>query len=119
MSETITYTQVGDYLIPDIRLSEPPCELTEPLGKYGRMRRSFLKEHRKITYSAMLLSEKLFPHLREVDYEANERLNRMMDVLAKQNPPPDKAKDQMGWVGAMNVMKAQAEESILRELIYD
>jgi hypothetical protein len=70
----ITYTQRGDYLIPDIALSDPPTAL--PLGRYGRMRKTFLKEHAPITYNRLLLTEQLFPHLREVDEIANERRRR-------------------------------------------
>ena len=71
-----TYICVGDYLIPDIRLNEPPIELTEPLGRYARMRRAFLREHRTMFYNMLLLTERLFPHLRDVDETANERRNR-------------------------------------------
>ena len=118
MNKPITYTQVGDYLLPDIKLDEPPRELTEPLGHYGRMRKAFLKEHRTITYNAMLLKETLFPHLREIEDTANRRLAQVMEALAMQNPPPDKAADQMGWTAAMNTLKAQADEMVLSELIY-
>ena len=71
----ITYTQVGDYLIPDIFLQEVPTTdgYSEPLGRYARMRRAFLKEHCTILYSTLLLSEQLYPHLREIDITANER----------------------------------------------
>ena len=62
----LTYTKNGDYLIPDLTLSETP-EDTRPLGKYGRLRRSYLQEHRPGLYSRLVLSEKLFPHLREID----------------------------------------------------
>jgi len=79
----IDYTRVGDYLLPNIALTEPlrgkypSAESTREefpvLGRYGRMRRAFLREHCPITYSRLLLSEKLFPHLREVDAIANQR----------------------------------------------
>ena len=72
----IDYIRVGDYLLPNIVLNEPPHEIVEPLGRFGRMRRTFLKEHCPITYSRLLLSEKLFPHLREVDAIANQRRER-------------------------------------------
>ena len=74
----ITYTRVGDYLIPDITLREkpPPDGYGEPLGRYARMRRTFLREHRTIFYNTLLLSEQLFPHLRDVDETANERRQR-------------------------------------------
>jgi hypothetical protein len=68
----ITYTQRGDYLLPNIILSERPGEHA-PLGRYGIMRRAFLKEHCPITYNRLLLTEELFPHLREVDAIADER----------------------------------------------
>ena len=74
----ITYTSVGDYLIPDIILSEKPSSdgYGEPLGRYARMRRAFLREHRAMTYNALLLSERLFPHLREIDETAYSRRER-------------------------------------------
>jgi len=72
----IDYTRVGDYLLPNIVLNEPPHETVKPLGRYGRMSRAFLREHCPITYSQLLLSEKLFPHLREVDAIANQRRER-------------------------------------------
>ncbi len=67
----ITYTLVGDYYLPDIVLSDPPG--APPVGRYGRMRRAFLKEHQPIEYSRLLLSERLFPLLRKVDTVADER----------------------------------------------
>ena len=77
----IIYTLVGDYLLPDIILQEqpPPDGYGEPLGRYARMRRAFLKEHRTVFYNTLLLSEKLFPHLRDVDTIANERRERGVD----------------------------------------
>ena len=67
----ITYTIVGDYYLPNLVLSDPPD--APPIGRYGRMRRAFLKEHQPIEYSRLLLSERLFPHLRDVDAIADER----------------------------------------------
>jgi hypothetical protein len=67
----LSYTQVGDYLLPNLTLGDEPN--APPIGRYGKMRRAFLKEHRPIQYSILLLSEQLFPHLREVDEIANER----------------------------------------------
>ncbi|GHV48521.1 hypothetical protein FACS189499_08090 [Clostridia bacterium] len=74
----ITYSQVGDYLLPNLTLSERPGECP-PIGRYGKMRRAFLKEHRPIEYSRLLLSEQLFPHLREVDEAAAMRLSTIGD----------------------------------------
>ena len=118
MSMAITYTQAGDYLLPDIQLAEPPRELTEPLGRYGRMRKAFLKDHRTITYNGMLLKETLFPHLRETEEAAKVRLEQVMNLLIERNALPDKASDPMGWTAMMNTLKAQTEEMVLNELIY-
>lgn len=117
MENELTYTQNGDYLIPDLTLSETE-EL--PLGKYGRMRKQFLMEHRPILWNQMILSETLYPHLREIDMAANERLETMMPELMKSAGITEqmKATDPMRWVGLMNTCKAQAEEVILNELIY-
>ena len=115
----LTYTQNGDYLIPNITLSEPPSK--KPLGKYGRMRRTYLEEHRPVLYSSLLLKEKLFPHLQEIDETANRRLEQMMPELMKSAGVTEelKARDPMKWVGLMNTLKAQAEEILLTELIYN
>ena len=83
----IDYTRRGDYLLPNIVLNEPPKELIEPITRYGAMRRSFLKTHRPIQYNTLLLSERLFPHLREIQEEAHNRLNNIMsDILAFHSP---------------------------------
>ena len=76
----MTYIQNGDYQIPDLKLSQQP---EKPLGKYGRMRKTYLKEHRPILYNQMLLSEKLYQHLLEIDEIAQSRLEQMMPQLAK------------------------------------
>ena len=117
MENELTYTRNGDYLIPDLTLSETE-EL--PLGKYGRMRKRFLMEHRPILWNQMILAETLYPHLREIDTAANERLETMMPELMKSAGITEqmKAADPMRWVGLMNTCKAQAEEVILNELIY-
>ena len=72
----ISYTRVGDYLLPNITLSETPPEITAPLGRYARMRRAYLRDHRPILYNQLLLSERLYPHLRDVDETALERQKR-------------------------------------------
>uniref|UniRef100_UPI0022E087F6 TnpV protein n=1 Tax=Enterocloster bolteae TaxID=208479 RepID=UPI0022E087F6 len=94
----------------------------KPLGKYGRMRKTYLKEHRPILYNQMLLSEKLYPHLIEIDETAQSRLEQMMPQLAKEAGATEelkelKASDPMKWVGLMNTCKAQAEEILMAELI--
>ena len=116
MSNTaLQYTQNGDYLVPNIELNQPQT----PLGKYGRMRRTFLKENRPIRYNHLLLSGKLYPHLAEIEAAAKDRLERQMTALLEKAPAPDKAAQQMAWVRHMNALKAQAEEAILNELIYN
>ena len=113
----MTYTRNGDYLIPDLSLTETE---QKPLGKYGRLRKDYLKEHRPILWNRMILSETLFPHLREIDETANRRLEQMMPELMKSAGVTEslKASDPMKWVQTMNSLKAQAEEVILNELIY-
>ena len=112
MNNPMTYIQNGDYLIPDLKLSQQP---EKPLGKYGRMRKTYLKEHRPILYNQMLLSEKLYPHLLEIDETAQSRLEQMMPQLAKEAGATEelKASDPMKWVGLMNTCKAQAEEILM------
>lgn len=116
MNNTLTYTQNGDYLIPNLQLTE---QETKPLGKYGRMRKAYLKEHRPLIYNQLLLSEKLYPHLIEIDETAQSRLEQMMPRLAQTAGATEelKASDPMRWVGLMNTCKAQAEEILMAELI--
>ena len=78
MENNLTYIQSGDYLIPDLRLSEQP---QKPLGKYGRMRKAYLKEHRPILYNQLLMTEKLYPHLLEIDETAQSRLEQAEEIL--------------------------------------
>ena len=117
MSETLTYTRSGDYLLPDLIPDGPPAD-TAAHGKYARMRKAYLKEHRTITYNAMLLKGELYPNLREVQETAEERLARAMEALTEQSSLPDKAADPLGWAAAMNALRARTEEMILNELIY-
>ena len=114
----LTYTRSGDYWIPNLSLSQ---QENLPLGKYGRMRKAYLQEHRPVLWNSLILSEKLYPHLREIDEAANRRLEQMMPVLMQSAGVTEalKASDPMKWVGLMNSLKAQAEEVILTELIYD
>ena len=116
MENNLTYTMNGDYLIPDLKIEVPE----QPLGKYGRMRQKYLKEHRPILWNQMILSETLFPHLREIDETAHRRLEQMMPELMKSAGVTEalKASDPMKWVGLMNTLKAQAEETILTELVF-
>lgn len=114
----LTYTKNGDYLIPDLTLTE---QEDKPLGKYGRMRQNYLREHRPVLWNRLLLTEKLYPHLREIDETANSRLERMMPELMQAAGVTEALKetDPMKWTGLMNNCKAQAEETILNELVFN
>ena len=111
----IEYKQNGDYLIPDVTLNE-----TKPIGRYGRMRKQFLKENRPILYSRMLLSETLYPYLLETEETMERRMEELIPKLAETAGATEKLKaaDPMKWVGLMNTLKDQAEEVILKELIF-
>lgn len=113
----LTYTRVGDYYIPNLKLAEQP---DKPIGKYGRMRQRYLKEYRPVLYNSLLLTEKLYPHLLEIDEAANERMDILMPQLMKAAGATEelKAVDQMKWVGLANACRVQAEEIIFDELIY-
>ena len=113
----LTYHQEGDYLIPDLTVPETE----RPISKYGRLRRTFLQENRPILFSSLVVTGKLFPHLLEIEDAANRRLEQLMPLLMARNGVTEqlKASDPMKWVGLMNNLKAQAEETILNELIYN
>ena len=114
MMNELTYTQNGDYFIPDLKLEHPE---TKPLGKYGRMRRAFLQENNPMLWNDLILTEQLVPHLKEIDKTAHRRVEQRMSQYLQKNPAPDKATNQMGWVQHMNSLKAQAEEVVMTELI--
>ena len=116
MVQKLTYTQYGDYYIPDIRLAHTG---TQTLGKYGRMRRAFLEQNKQMLFSDMVLTETLFPHLWEVQQTCEKRMDLLMKELLAKNPAPDKATQQLAWVAHMNSLKAQAEELVIAELIYN
>ena len=108
------YRQVGDYRIPDMELEN---QSDRSLGKYGRMRRAFLEQNNPMLLNDLILTEKLFPHLWEIEDAANARMELLMKQYLEQNPAPDKETDQMGWVRHMNSLRAQAEEVVMTELI--
>ena len=113
-----TYRQVGDYFIPSITL---PDDGEYQIGKYGRMRRSYLKEYRKILYNNYVLEGTLFKHLAEIDQIGNERIENIVSAMAKQEGVTEalKAADQIEWVRRMNSICNRAEEIVLHELVYD
>ena len=114
----IDYVQVGEYLLPNLILNEPPRELAEPITKYCAMRRSYLREYRTITYNRLLLTERLFPHLREVQAAAHERIDAIMSDILTFRPPPDKAADNLAWAAHMAEVHRIAERMMLYEVIY-
>ena len=112
-----TYTQSEDYFVPDITLPEGS---NRKIGKYGRMRHRYLKEHRPVIYSAMILDGTLWDHLAEVDIACNNRLDVLISGMQEKQGITEKLKscDPMAWIGAMNNIRSCAEEIILRELVY-
>ena len=112
-----TYRQVGDYFIPNLVSQD---DSNYQIGKYGRMRRSYLKEHRKILYNNYVLEGTLFKHLAEIDQACNERIETIVSAMAKQEGVTEslKAADQMEWVRRKNSIRNRAEEIVLTELVY-
>ena len=114
---TLEYTRTGEYLVPNLTLKEQP---QEDIGKYGRLRRTYLMEHRKGLYTGMLLNETLTEHLLEVNRTCLERLDGMVRQMAQEQGVNEalKARDQMAWVQRMNNIRHSAEETVLAELVY-
>ncbi len=112
----IHYAQVGDYQLPLLTL--PQTDNHEPLGKYARMRRTYLKTQRPVLYHQMLLNGTLWPHLQDAQKTACAWLERTMTTLLDNYPAPDKEYAQLLWVAHMNELKAQAEEVVVREVVY-
>lgn len=111
----ISYRQEGDYRIPNLILKP---QVT--LGKYGRLRKRFLKEYRPVLYNTLLLSEQLFDHCAEIESAAEEMLDLLVTKLAEWNGVTEqlKAENQMEWVRQMNLCRSQADEVVLSDLIY-
>ena len=111
----IQYIRVGDYYIPDLTLPEE----SRPIGRWGRMHRDYLREHKPIQYNCLLLSGKLWTYLADLNEQAQDRLERMIDQMKMAEGVTEelKAADPMAWVGAMNNIRNRAEEIILQELI--
>ena len=110
------YTLHGDYYLPDLVLREE-----EPIyGKYGMLRKQFLKEHRSAGYQYLLLTGKLNEHLNQIDQEAREQVEMLMKQMAEKKGVTEelKVQDQMKWVRLMNNIKVSAEEIILKNTVY-
>ena len=115
LTMTLTYRQVGDYQIPNLRVPENP-----KIGKYGMLRREYLRKHRDGLYTGMLLSGDLNSHLEETDRQATEMMESLISEMAKKENVTEtlKAENQMMWVQKMNSIQNRAEEVVLNELIY-
>ena len=113
-----TYRQEGDYLISNLSLPDEP---EYQIGKYGRMRRSYLKAHRPVLYANFLTSGTLHRHLAEIDQACYERMEILVSDMAEQEGVTEalKAADQMEWVRRMNSIRSRAEEIVLTELVYE
>jgi hypothetical protein len=113
-----TYVQKDGYLYPNIVIPE---EDMQPIGKYGRMRKRYLKEHRPVVYSQLIVSGNLFSHLREIDSTCNARMEQVVKQMAKAENVTEslKAENQLEWVARMNGIQNRAEEIVLQELIYE
>ena len=116
ISNGIHYTLRGDYYFPDIIIPEAD---PRPIGKWGRMHKRYLQEHRPILFNQLVLHGKLSTYLADLNEQAQERLNILVRNM-KENEGVDekmKAQDQMRWVGRMNNIRQRAEESIMAEMI--
>ena len=113
----IEYHLEGDYYIPNLAL---PKQEKVTLNKYGRMRLKYLKENKKAEYSIMLMDGTLTKHLKEIQETAQKRVNRIINQLKEKSDLTENMKDtdMLYWVGTMNVIKNQAEEIVISELIY-
>ena len=112
----LSYTLHGDYYLPDLVINEEETTY----GKYGIMRKQFLKEHRSVKYQYLVLTWKLTEHLNQVDKEAREKVEMLMEQMAEQWDVTEKLKtqNQMEWMQRMNNIKTNAEEVVLKENIY-
>ena len=112
-----TYTQVGDYLLPDLKLPE---EEQQPIGVWGQRHRRYLKEHRRATYAALFTGGKLNSYLADIDRQAEEMFLRLVKQMAEAEGITEtlKANDPMEWVGRMNNIRNKAMEIVNSELIY-
>ena len=110
----VTYTRKGDYLFPNLTLQEEPVVI----GKYGMLRRTYLKEHKKNLYQSLLMSGKLDSHLQEIERTAQVRMENLTENLLKMYPAPNKETEPMKWTAHMNSLTQMAEETVLTELVY-
>lgn len=114
----LSYTLEGDFYLPDLL---PPQEVAPAYGKYGRLRLQYLKEHRRVFYTSLLMQGQLVEHLNNIDEIAIERVERIVESMKMQQGITEelKSRAQMEWVGLINNIKSAAEEIVLKELIYE
>ena len=112
-----TYSQQGDYLLPNLKMPEQP---EYNIGVWGQRRRRYLKQHRPILYTNLLTSCKLSEHLADIEEECNERMENLVKAMAKQEGVTEvlKAADQMAWVRRMNNIRNRVEEIVFNEIVY-
>ncbi len=112
-----TYSEVGDYLLPDLTIE---TQTINHIGKYGRLHKEYLKKHKNGIYAGLLITGKLSIYLAEIDTQAHDMLELLMKQMADLQGITEalKASDQIAWVGTMNSIKNQAEEIVFSELVY-
>lgn len=112
----ITYTKHGDYYYPDLTIPPQP---TVDIGRFGRMRKKFLKEHQPDAFALLLMENTLTQHLINIDREANEQIDLITFQLAKAEGVTEdlKARDQLEWIRRMNSCRARAEEQVIHEIV--
>ncbi|MEY8238207.1 TnpV protein [Lachnospiraceae bacterium 66-29] len=112
----IDYILAGDYYIPDLKLPEE----NRPIGRYGRLHREYLKQEHPARYSSLILTGKLWTYLADMNEQAEERLDLIMEQMKAAEGVTEelKARNQLEWVGRMNNIRSRAEEIINSELIY-
>ena len=117
-SNSLWYELIGDYYIPILTLSS---EEQRPIGKWGRMHRDYLKEHRPILFNDLVLSNRLWTYIADLNEQAQDRLSLIIEQMKASEGVTEelKAADQMAWVGAMSSIRNRAEEIILREMIFE
>ena len=111
----LTYHRKGDYLFPNLTVQDEPMSI----GKYGMLRRTYLKENRKNWYQSMLMSGRLNQHLAQIEEEAENRMETLLDGLNEKFPAPSKEKDPLAWAAHQNNLTTMAEEIVLKELVYN
>lgn len=112
-----TYSQQGDYLLPNLKMPEQP---EYNIGVWGQRRRRYLKQHRPILYTNLLIACKLSEHLADIEEECSERMDSLVKAMAKQEGVTEalKASDQITWIRRMNNIRNRAEEIVLNEIVY-